>query len=91
MTNFKGTKGRWYRYRKTDNHIVEAVLSDNDDVICSLLHNSHEIEYNALLISKSPELLEMLERITTQGFTEGSIDLGLMAEAKQLIKEATEL
>jgi len=91
MTQFKGTFGKWCRYRKTDNHIVEAVLSDNYDVICSLFHNTQQIEYDALLISKAPELLEMLEEFCNINPSHPIKLASLMDKAEQLIKEATEL
>jgi len=89
MTQFKGTFGKWKMFKEFSK--CYSVESDSY-IICNTVTKLYPTDKaNALLISKAPELLEMLEKITTQGFTEGSIDVGLIAEAKKLIKEATEL
>lgn len=88
MDNFKFTKGKWYR--NTKSKIVSSVYSENEE---KLIHisgkNNDEAKANALLISKAPEMLEMLKRISYNlkneecPFDDFEID--------KLIKEATEL
>ena len=90
---FKGTKSNW--------HVLKIDLSDyksisignpiNNKVICHMVLGgaiNNTDEYNSLLISKAPEMLEMLkwlhDKLGTAFETEKS-------EIKQLIKEATEL
>jgi hypothetical protein len=46
---------------------------------------------NALLISKAPEMLDMLEKLVNEIKSEYKSDNHLLEEARQLIKEATEL
>ena len=58
--------------------------------------NNEEAKANALLISKAPEMLEMLQRLRKDvdfGFSSWGNDKGLMLseELESLIKEATEL
>lgn len=106
MSEFKGTKGKWY---------VERTSSENADYQARILSNIGKIwhageqkeqimiivgepqkingqanihvEANALLISKAPEMLEML-----QYFVDNNM-LSVVGEemAKQLIKQATEI
>ena len=91
---FKGTKGEWktdtytsengrettivcnldYNSERTDIHIRFSAIEETE---------KETNRANALLISKSPEMLEMLERVLTAKFT--------TEEIKQLIKEATDL
>jgi hypothetical protein len=94
MMEFKGTKGEWktdtytsengrettivcnldYNSERTDIHIRFSAIEETE---------KETNRANALLISKSPEMLEMLERVLTAKFT--------TEEIKQLIKEATDL
>ena len=91
MSEFKGTKGKW-NYSKEYLTIVDqdryGIAQENG------IRNSSEWEANALLISKAPEMLEMLKEIITD-WEFGNEDNFIMAnnidKAKQLIKEATEL
>jgi hypothetical protein len=46
---------------------------------------------NALLISKAPEMLDMLEKLVNEIKSDYKSDNHLLEEARQLIKEATEL
>lgn len=89
---FKGTKGKWsYSKQKgIKNHCFQAqVWNENGDsmAIIEPTDNEYEASANALLISKAPEMLEML-----QYFVDNNM-LSVVGEeiAKQLIKEATEL
>jgi hypothetical protein len=84
MSEFKGTKGKW--------QVTPMVnVSDGKKMICATQDNGtqEEMKANALLISKAPEMLEMLievkNRLKGNGFPR------LQNEIEQLIKEATEL
>lgn len=91
---FKGTKGGWKYYHELgDNKIISvnhqfiiSNLTGTGLFVTSPNTNPHHKEANALLISKAPEMLEMLEKLVKTYEL-----LGLSNEVKQLIKEATEL
>jgi hypothetical protein len=77
---FKGTKGKWEVAKvKVFYFNVEV----DNEVICEIISPNNDGKANALLISKAPEMLEMLEKVLTAKFT--------CEEIKQLIKEATEI
>lgn len=102
---FRGTKGKW----KQNKHSVfigeEEKIGVN--VICRLHlgavnYMNDEQKYNALLISKAPEMLEMLKYFTDfpdddfkefnyKDVFEMTVMVHKIAEAKKLIKEATEI
>jgi hypothetical protein len=88
---FKGTKGKWQIELTNDyhedcriNHIpnIGIYFDENSDI------ESEEIDANLLLISKAPEMLEMLIKCknTLKDVYECDVK-----EINQLIKEATEL
>ena len=92
MTNFKGTKGKWV-FKK--NSLGTCYILTNDswkgDFIAivnppTLVASQEVTEANALLCSKAPEMLDMLEKVLPHAH-----DFGLFNEIKQLIKKATEL
>jgi hypothetical protein len=87
---FKGTKGNWHVCKKN-----ETILCKNDYGVAQIhgVINECDWKYNALLISKAPEMLEMLIKLTDQIDNEHVSDwlLELQDDAKELIKEATEL
>lgn len=98
---FKGTKGKWFIDKKKE-HVnkfgskVNVISSTHAQEICHV----YNIDYNALLISKAPEILEMLKHLLTlkrckdlDGKTPYYIEEMPKAweKAEQLIKEATEL
>ena len=107
MSEFKGTKGKW------KNKELYVSTEDNKTICsCYLMTFEHDkrgrriedvkSKYNALLISKAPEMLEMLKLFTDfpdEDFKENesnnyytfSVKISDMIKAKQLIKEATEL
>lgn len=114
MTEFKGTKGKWkynVKYGKNSarivvdipqhNHINEIILGRiyDDDCTVSTCCKSEE-HANALLISKAPEMLDMLNKIfnniekngiaiyNTDG---GNVTENYYSNLKQLIEEATNL
>jgi hypothetical protein len=93
MTNFKGTFGKWKMFKEFSK--CYSVESDSY-IICNTVTKLYPTDKaNALLISKAPELLAMLEEVfemcnKKQFPTE--TELKTMAKkTKQLIKEATEL
>ena len=55
-------------------------------MICDLITSSQKDKANALLISKAPEMLEILQSLVSSEMT----PLAIRKQAKQLIKEATE-
>jgi hypothetical protein len=95
---FKGTKGKWYLQEYTDAY-TNIIRSDNGKGFNSLFiaytpqYPSKEVRYNAKLISKAPEMLEMLVKMINEFDAEHATHYGfeLCYEAKQLIKEATEI
>jgi hypothetical protein len=96
MTQFKGSKGKWL-LSESKSHNHETKINTKTHRICEVKHYDSQIDkelfeptkeegkYNALLISKAPELLGMLEDIVNYG------GVANFDKIKQLIKEATEL
>ena len=93
---FKGTKGKWKFERHTHPLAGYLILNDND---CQLaiadndyIKNINQCKYNALLISKAPEMLEMLKNILW-AVENSNIEADVISieELEKLIKEATEL
>jgi hypothetical protein len=83
MTQFKGTEGKWKMFKEFSK--CYSVESDSY-IICNTVTKLYPTDKaNALLISKAPELLEMLEDIVNYG------GVANFDKIKQLIKEATEL
>jgi hypothetical protein len=111
MNKFKGTKGTWLNkfngcyfdvYRKEDHEdgrslAVSVILYESNPNVVGVNNISKldECKANALLISKAPEMLEMLEKISLvlDNFNPPTKETALnwSNEIKQLIKEATEL
>ncbi len=57
MNEFKGTKGKWHQKHGD----VYSDIQDGDDAICDVYNwSDEEGKANALLISKAPEMLEVL-------------------------------
>jgi len=102
---FKGTKGNWRIDEETfnndykDNSNVVSIREETKGgyYIAEVYKNvgfDKESEANALLISKAPEMLEMLQRFVKDEelFEISSLSASLYAdEFRKLIKEATEL
>jgi hypothetical protein len=94
IMEFKGTKGKWEHYKPL--HIGSDNVSFGDqtgfnpyiEIWHCQFENKEEAKANALLISKAPEMLEMLKKIF---FGNDYKNPSLHMEIKQLIKEATEL
>ena len=107
---FKGTKEKWEFFKKVSKsrktQILGFKIGEKEIVLSSVFHfevpdepsfTEEEIA-NALLISKAPEMLEMLDSIIQCSSSicndsgEGMIiDFETFDEIQQLIKEATEL
>ncbi len=83
MSNFKYTKGKWQfvRYEKT--FAIETFGITNWTILQTIT-NQPQDEANAKLIACAPEMLEMLELLTSV-YSADNIE-----KAKQLIKKATE-
>ena len=106
---FKGTKGKWRVIQGWDKEgngkFFPSVVLFGEDEDGSLGRNritinvSHDqrkesLMANALLISKAPEMLEMLQELIIQFDYNQDIDsiqANALLNAKKLIKEATEL
>lgn len=85
---FKGTKGKWHFDKEN-----AKVRKEDGNVLCIVYHtniiNKEESEPNALLISKAPEMLEMLIEIANQ--IEDGRTYVTKDNIEQLIKEATKI
>ncbi len=90
MGEFKGTKGKWFvrKYDFSTNVLTTEMNALGNESICFLNSKSDfNDEANALLISKAPEMLEMLKDILSSMRGENfNISEN---EIEQLIKEAT--
>jgi hypothetical protein len=83
MTQFKGTFGKWKMFKEFSK--CYSVESDSY-IICNTVTKLYPTDKaNALLISKAPELLEMLEEVKDY------LGSDVRGKVEQLIKEATEL
>lgn len=92
MNNFKGTKGNWvfddesiYSLDKTESKVVQFIVNNPEPY--SETRENVWIP-NALIISKAPKMLEMLEEIIKTQLLYGST---IESKIEKLIKEATEL
>ena len=97
MTNFKGTKGKWKSLSTNEDRewvnigsykgvIARSFYGEMEPIV-----TKEEGEFNAFLISKAPEMLEMLENILEENMTDYGVCLDMKDKIEQLIKEATEL
>ena len=93
---FKGTKGKWRKFQLPNGNMKITCDDWREFAEIEFKHwqNTEERRkqclYNALLISKAPEMLEMLERLRKYGADYGMPN-GLYEDLSRLIKEATEL
>jgi hypothetical protein len=92
---FKGTKETWVLI-KNDICSQEKIISTALGFIVEGKYTiNEETKANALLISKAPEMLEMLKeiyKIENGAFALQSFDINLLkSKIEQLIKEATEI
>ena len=89
---FKGSKGKWNIERHQHQLCGDYLIIDENDYQLAIADNEYIQDYektkaNALLISKAPEMLELLQSLVSSEMT----PLAIRKQAKQLIKEATEL
>ncbi len=86
---FKGTKGKW----KVNKNSTTLSTDDKKDFITCWIFQpeKEEAKANALLISKAPEMLEMLKDIYSKYQEKGHLLDVSPSAIEQLIKEATEL
>lgn len=86
---FKGTKGKWERLTINWDLNQAVFLEDTETEISILNGTKIENHYNAQLISKAPEMLEMLHLVADVLSDAGKDDFAKRVE--KLIKEATEV
>ena len=91
MSEFKGTKGKW---EVLNNDILKDFHTKIAKVHPVNINDNLEHKYNALLISKAPEMLLMLQRLRLDyemiiPYFPRRNEIG--NEIEKLIKEATEL
>jgi hypothetical protein len=89
---FKGTKGRWIFNQeemkiKGSGDVEGLTIIANVSPKMDFSRGKTTQSYNALLISKAPEMLEMLQSLVSSEMT----PMAIRKQAKQLIKEATEI
>jgi hypothetical protein len=97
MNEFKGSKGNWKLWALDNQRCYQ--IKSNGKIICDAVYfNAYDFETkeistaNALLISKAPEMLEMLERFKKiNNIAKEHIAPKLFKDLEQLIKEATTL
>lgn len=86
MSEFKGTKGKW---------IVDKCEKDSSGMACYRIHTyirpmDSQMKANAQLISKAPEMLDLLNHFVNADPSDGTWNYqACMDKARQLIKEAT--
>jgi hypothetical protein len=95
---FKGTHQKWgYRPQSISKNgfYIETINKNHIGTFIGEvgggLQDLKEIEANALLISKAPEMLEMLKELVKQNTYRGYEESEDVIEAKKLIKEATQI
>ena len=96
MSEFKGTKGKWEI--KDIKSPFETTINSSEYRIAEVKHFKgkgfndpieKEAKANALLISKAPEMLEMLKRCE-YWISACNEDANILKDISELIKEATE-
>jgi hypothetical protein len=88
MSEFKGTKGKWEIYIDPVIKGELFIMANKIPIIRIAVNNyisKEEAIFNALLISKALEMLEMLEKMAN-----GEHFVGVQG-IRKLIKEATEI
>ena len=102
MSEFKGTKGKWevdptQAISFLDMKPLYYYVSINGQFFISTHKNitlgidDNQQKANALLISKAPEMLEMLKKLVERLEENDLGRLNAVFQAKQLINEATQL
>jgi hypothetical protein len=84
---FKGTKGNWVLKTFPEGQMSVRNEIDTRKICVPRVQNYEESLANLLLISKAPEMLEMLIRMRDNE----DWDINDLLDLKQLIKEATEI
>ena len=85
---FKGTKGRWIGKENGGVYLENGVPVFETGCGCCTSKDLNA--YDALLISKAPEMLEMLKEVVDWEYV-SVYNESLYEKIEQLIKEATEL
>jgi len=88
MAGFSGTKGKWVLKTFPDGQMSVRNENDSRKICVPRVQNYEESLANLLLISKAPEMLEMLKKIYTARVEGGDFDT---REVYRLIKESTQL
>lgn len=97
MSEFKGTKGKWKI--KDIKSTLETEINSSEYRIAKVKHYKgknfndpieKEAKANALLISKAPEMLEMVSELLKELEFHGYRHSTTIYNAQNLIKEATE-
>jgi hypothetical protein len=91
---FKGTKGKWELQNKTPYTKVIYCYKSNAEIARVFEEgfiNKSQMEANALLISKAPEMLEMLKNMYSKYQEKGHLLDVSPSAIERLIKEATEI
>jgi hypothetical protein len=91
MSELKFTKGKWTSLKPQDGNGFVYVNNEylTTGIIATCYGDGEEPQANALLISKSPEMLKMLNKIAPTLARYGEMEQH--KDVMQLIKEATEL
>jgi hypothetical protein len=90
---FKGTKGNWKLAENEYGYYTSVRNLDDSRKVCtSRVNNQIETNANLLLISKAPEMLDFINRISGEMLrSDFVLNEKWYEQARQLIKEATEL
>lgn len=94
---FKGTKGKWVSNYSNGSWLIQDLETYQDGFKSSIAEiywfndEKDTAEYNALLISKAPEMLETINELLKELRYHGFNNSSAIWNAEQLIKEATEL
>jgi hypothetical protein len=87
MSEFKGTKTKWNKMDASRFGIPFIIYNEKEETIFQCY--GEDAKANALLISKAPDMLDMLNKIAPTLERYGEIEQH--KEVIELIKEATEL
>lgn len=87
---FKGTKDKW-RLEQSLFYDTDKIILSDTKCICRVTIDGEEAKSNALLISKAPEMLEMLKKVLEINKHHNFNGHLINEQIEQLIKEATEI
>jgi hypothetical protein len=100
MSEFKGTKSKWLLNAFPKEKMSVMNKSKTKKICVSKVENYEESLANLLLISKAPEMLDMLKEIARRfdiinlhpnGIVRDTLIYNITIGIEELIKEATEL